>query len=61
MLFGLCNSSNDHRECSFCGRNYIGSELDTSYAEVARQRALEYDSEEVEPVYLWINGRLEEV
>lgn len=44
-----------------CGRRWAGSEMDAGYATAANTRMEDADDEESEPIYLWINGKLQEV
>lgn len=44
-----------------CSRNYIGADIDLAYVKSTRKRLQMAEEEIPEPVYLWVNGRLEEV
>lgn len=57
----FCGSGSTLVSAEQCGRNWIGSDLDPQYCVNAEKRAQNADFEEVEPVYLWINGKLQEV
>ena len=57
----FCGSGSTLVSAEQCGRPWIGCDLDERYVKIARQRAMMAEHEEVEPIYLWINGRLEEI
>lgn len=46
---------------ALAGRDYLGADVDPRYAEAARVRVLHADNEDIDPVFLWVNGRLEEI
>lgn len=57
----FCGSGSTLVSAAMCGRRWLGSDLNPTYASEALTRVHHHELEEVEPVYLWINGRLEAV
>lgn len=57
----FCGSGSTLVSAEICGRSWIGSDLDPTYCDTAQKRCEQWELEEIEPVHLWINGRLVEV
>lgn len=57
----FCGSGSTLVSAEMCERHWLGSDSNPSYASIAQGRVDHYELEEVEPVHLWVNGRLEEV
>lgn len=56
-----CGSGSTLVSAAMCGRPFAGCDEIADNVAVARRRIDHHELEEAEPVYLWINGRLEEV
>lgn len=57
----FCGSGSTLVSAAICERHWLGSDLDPTYCSNSLERTQHYELEEVEPVHLWINGRLIEV
>jgi DNA modification methylase len=57
----FCGSGSTLVSAAICERPWIGSDLNPTYCSEATARARAAEFEEVGPLYLWVNGRLEEV
>lgn len=56
-----CGSGSTLVSAAICGRELIGGDANESSVQTARARVDHFELEEVEAVWLWINGRLEQV
>lgn len=56
-----CGSGSTLVSAAICGRELIGGDTGESSVRIARARVDHFELEEVEPVWLWVNGRLEQV
>ena len=56
-----CGSGTTLVSAAICGRELIGGDADEKAAKMARARVDHFELEEVEHVWLWTNGRLEQV
>ena len=56
-----CGSGSTLVSAAICGRRWLGSDLDPSCAQGALTRTQQYEVEEVDDIWLWINNRLEKV
>ena len=56
-----CGSGTTLVSAAICGRELIGGDTDEKTVKMARVRVDHFELEEVENVWLWINGRLEQV
>jgi len=57
----FCGSGTTLISAEMCERRWLGCDMDAAHVRTARLRTMTADSEEVDPVFLWVNGRLEEV
>lgn len=44
-----------------CGRSYAGCDIEAEYVRLANNRIAQAEHEYPDPVFLWVNGRMEEV
>jgi DNA modification methylase len=61
VLDPFCGSGSTLVSAQMVGRDYIGFDADAEYVRIAAKRALHYEVEGERELYLWINGRIEEV
>lgn len=59
----FCGSGSTLVSAAMCERSWVGSDIERDNCDIALQRAHDLDEEEsrLRPIYLWANGRLEEV
>jgi len=57
----FCGSGSTLVSAAICGRGFVGSDLDPNYCSIAQNRANHHELEDSDPIYLWINGKLEAV
>jgi len=57
----FCGSGSTLVSAVQCGRGYVGCDLDESCVQMTERRLEHAELEESDPVYLWINGRMEVV
>lgn len=57
----FCGSGSTLVSAVQCGREWTGADIDSDYVKAAERRIARADQEIPEPVFLWVNGRLEEV
>ena len=57
----FCGSGSTLVSSVLCGRDCIGIDLDQNNCRIAARRAANAEAEDEDPLYLWINNRLEEV
>lgn len=56
-----CGSGSTLVSAVMCDREFIGADTQAEYVTAAARRVAHFEIEDVEPVHLWINGRLQEV
>ena len=54
----FCGSGSTLVSAEICGRHWIGSDINPTYCSIAQERVDHFELEEVEPIYLWVNGNL---
>lgn len=57
----FCGSGSTLVSAEICGRPYLGIDREQRCCDITKRRIRDADVEEEEPIYLWTNGRLEEV
>lgn len=61
VLDPFCGSGSTLVSAELAERPYLGVDRDKKYAKIAQRRVAHAEVEDDNPVYLWVNGRLEEV
>lgn len=61
ILDPFCGSGSTLVSAEVCGRDFIGIDRESRNCFIARRRVRDAHVEEEEPIYLWCNGRLEEI
>lgn len=57
----FCGSGSALVSAAICERDYVGIDQDARHCKVAKRRADHWDTQDEGKIYLWINGRAEEV
>lgn len=57
----FCGSGTTLVSAEMCGRPWSGGDIDQRWCEHSQRRVVRCEVEDIEKVYLWINGQLEEV
>lgn len=61
ILDPFCGSGSTMVSAEVLGRPFLGIDRDPEYCKTARRRVRHAEMEEEEPIYLWVNGRLEQI